>query len=77
MNTVTFFVLIGGIFFLLTCWAILHAAGREFDSFPKKAVWMLVAAVPFIGWLIYFLFGRRKPQKSKTAANTALKTKKA
>jgi len=52
-------------FFILTIWAITNAGQREFKSLGQKALWMLVAAVPFIGSLIYILFGMRKGKKEK------------
>ncbi len=50
-------------FILLTIWAVLNAAQKEFGSLGKKATWMLVAAVPFFGFIIYLLFGFRKGKK--------------
>ena len=52
-------------FFILTIWAITNAGQREFKSLGQKALWMLVAAVPFIGSLIYIFFGMRKGKKAK------------
>lgn len=52
-------------FILLTLWAILDAAGRDFGPIERKAVWILIAAVPFIGFIIYLIFGLKKGQKSK------------
>lgn len=50
-------------FILLTVWAVLNAAQKEFGSIEKKAAWMLVAAVPFFGFIIYLLFGFKKGKK--------------
>ncbi len=47
-------------FFVLTMVAVIHASQREFPTLRQKVIWMLVAAIPFIGFLLYFLFGRRK-----------------
>ncbi len=65
MNTVTFFIYVGLGFFVLTCIAIIDAATREFGSLQKKAIWMLAAAIPFIGFIIYFIFGMRKGKRLK------------
>ncbi len=46
-----------------TVWAIVDAARREFDSLAQKAVWIMVAAVPFIGFLVYLLLGLRRGVK--------------
>jgi hypothetical protein len=50
-------------FFALTVWAIVHALQREFGTIGKKALWCLVAAIPFVGAIVYFLFGARKGRK--------------
>lgn len=51
-------------FVLLTFWAIFDAARRDFGAIEKKAIWVLVSAVPFIGFIIYLIFGMRKGQKN-------------
>lgn len=50
-------------FLLATLWAIIHAAQKEFDSFREKVLWMMIAAIPFIGFIIYLIFGFRKGKK--------------
>ena len=50
-------------FMLLTLWAVVNAAQKDFGTLGKKALWMMVAAVPFIGFIIYLLFGFRKGKK--------------
>ena len=52
------------LFVLLTAWAVVDAALRDFGSTGKKALWIIVASIPFIGFLIYFIFGRRLGKKS-------------
>ncbi len=47
-------------FVALTFWAVLDAAGKEFGGVEKKAVWILVAALPFLGVVIYLFFGRKR-----------------
>lgn len=61
-------ILIGLAFLLLTWWAILDVARKDFGEFHYKVIWGFIALVPFIGCIIYFLFGYRK---GKTAADTA------
>ena len=64
MSTGMFVVLSGVLFFLLTCVAILDIARKDFGSIQMKALWaFVVAMVPFIGVLIYFLFGFRKGKR--------------
>lgn len=50
-------------FVLLTVLAIVSASQKNFGSTGKKALWMLVAAIPFFGFIVYFLFGRRQALK--------------
>ena len=64
MSTGMFIVLTGIAFFLLTCLAILDIARKDFGSIQMKALWgFLVAMVPFIGVVVYFLIGARKGKK--------------
>ena len=50
-------------FVLLSIWAILNAAQKEFETFEKKILWTLVAAIPFIGFIVYLSFGYRQGKK--------------
>jgi hypothetical protein len=50
-------------FFLLTVWAIVDVAQREFGTAGKKALWWIIASIPFVGFIPYFLFGLRKGKK--------------
>ncbi len=50
-------------FVLITFWAIFDAARRDFGSIEQKAIWVLVSAVPFIGFIVYLIFGMRRGQK--------------
>ena len=61
MSTGMIIVLTGVVFFLITCVALLDIARKDFGSIQMKALWAFVAAlVPFIGVVVYFLFGFRK-----------------
>ena len=61
MSTGMVVVLTGIVFFLLTCVAILDIARKDFGSLQLKVLWgIVVALVPFIGVVVYFLFGFRK-----------------
>jgi len=51
---------------LLTAWAVVDAALRDFRTVGKKALWIIVASIPFIGFCIYFIFGRRLGRKPST-----------
>jgi len=50
-------------FLLATLWAVIDAAQKEFGSLRKKVLWMMVAAIPFFGFIIYLIFGFRKGKK--------------
>ena len=50
-------------FLLATLWAVIHAAQKEFGSLREKVLWMMIAAIPFIGFIIYLIFGFRKGKK--------------
>jgi hypothetical protein len=50
-------------FLMATLWAVIHASQKEFGSLREKVLWMMVAAIPFIGFIIYLLFGFRKGKK--------------
>jgi hypothetical protein len=52
-------------FLLATLWAVIHAAQKEFGSLREKVLWMMVAAIPFIGFIIYLIFGSRKGKKMR------------
>ena len=66
METVVIFVGISIPFFLMTIWAIVDVAMKDFGTIKKKALWGLTASIPFIGFIIYLIFGFRKGKKSKT-----------
>ena len=70
MSTGMFVVLTGVLFFLITCVAILDIARKDFGSIQMKALWaFVVAMVPFIGVVIYFLFGFRKGKRPAADAS--------
>ncbi|MGA6924609.1 MAG: PLDc N-terminal domain-containing protein [Desulfosarcina sp.] len=70
MSTSMFVVLVGLLFFLMTCAAILDIARKDFGSIQMKALWaMIVAMLPFIGVAVYFLFGFRKGKRSSAHAS--------
>ncbi|MCG6908520.1 MAG: PLDc N-terminal domain-containing protein [Deltaproteobacteria bacterium] len=50
-------------FFFLTIWALVDCLQKDFGSIGKKAVWGLIAAVPFVGAIVYFIFGFRKGKR--------------
>lgn len=50
-------------FFGMTIWAIVNVGLKDFGSIRSKVLWAIVAAIPFIGFIIYLLFGFRKGQR--------------
>ncbi len=54
-------IIMGGVlFWLLTCIAVFDIARKDFGGIEKKAAWGFTALVPFIGVVIYFIFGFKK-----------------
>jgi uncharacterized membrane protein YhaH (DUF805 family) len=54
-------------FFVLTVWALVDVFVKEFGSTGRKALWAVIAAVPFLGALVYLLFGFRQGRKPEQA----------
>jgi hypothetical protein len=53
-------IILGLLFWLMTCWAVIDIARKDFGAIEKKAAWGFTALVPFIGVLIYLIFGFKK-----------------
>ena len=51
-------------FFLGTIWAIVDVAQKDFGTTGKKALWWIIASVPFVGFIVYLLLGFRKGKKT-------------
>jgi uncharacterized membrane protein YhaH (DUF805 family) len=62
--TVLFWIKISVVFYLLTVLAIVDIVRKDFGTIGKKALWGIIALIPFIGWLIYLIFGFRKGKKA-------------
>lgn len=53
-----------GVFFLILTWlAVFDVARKDFGTTGKKILWGLVALIPFIGPLVYFVIGFRIGKK--------------
>jgi hypothetical protein len=50
-------------FFMASIWAIVDVGQKDFGSIGKKAMWGIIASIPFIGFIIYLVFGFRKGKK--------------
>ena len=63
LKTLVIFLALCVPFFLLTIWALVDLAQRDFGSVGKKAIWWIVVSIPFIGFIPYFLIGIRLGKK--------------
>jgi uncharacterized membrane protein YhaH (DUF805 family) len=61
--TVMVWIKISVVFYLLTILAIIDVVRKDFGTIGKKALWGVIALIPFVGWLIYLIFGFRKGKK--------------
>jgi hypothetical protein len=66
MDTFSIIVGTGILFYALTCAAIIDIATKDFSSLPVKAAWGFASLIPFIGVVIYFVFGFRKGTRKKS-----------
>lgn len=53
-------LLIVFISFLFTHLAVKDVILKDFGSRKTKMIWHFIAIIPFIGWLIYLIFGSKK-----------------
>ncbi len=53
-------------FFILTIWAFVNAAQKDFGSMGKKVFWVVLTMVPYIGAILYFIFGARRGKKQES-----------
>ena len=60
MLTTQTIIIIGIVFWLLTCLAVIDIARKDFGAIEKKAVWGFAALVPFLGPIVYFIVGFKK-----------------
>jgi hypothetical protein len=52
-------------FLLGTVWAVVDAAQKDFGSMGQKVIWLIIAAIPFVGFILYFVLGFRRGKISK------------
>jgi len=64
IKTIVIFVGLCVPFFLGTIWAVVDVAQKDFGTMGKKALWWIIASVPFIGFIIYLIVGFRKGNKT-------------
>lgn len=63
MRTVVIVLALSVPFFIMTVWAVVDAALKDFGTPVKKGLWLIVAAIPYIGCVFYFSIGFRKGKK--------------
>ncbi len=62
-QTIIYIFIVFGISLGLTMLALVDSMQKDFGSPKAKFIWHIIAMIPFIGWLIYYLFGYRKGVK--------------
>ncbi|MEW6076832.1 MAG: PLD nuclease N-terminal domain-containing protein [Thermodesulfobacteriota bacterium] len=69
MTSTAVLIVVGSVIasYLMTCWALVDVAGRDFGAVEKKAAWGAVAFVPFIGWAVYLVWGRKRGKRREDA----------
>jgi len=63
LKTVIWTLIISIPFLLCTIMALSNVLQKEFKTIRQKILWGIIASVPFIGFIIYFIFGFRKGKK--------------
>ncbi len=71
ISTVMLWIKISVVFYLLTIMAIIDVVRKDFGTIGKKALWGIIAMIPFVGWLIYLIFGFRKGKKPGSDTESA------
>ncbi|MBW2238551.1 MAG: PLDc N-terminal domain-containing protein [Deltaproteobacteria bacterium] len=69
--TIMVWIKISIVFYLLTILAVIDIMRKDFGSIGKKALWAIIGMIPFVGWLIYLIFGFRKGKKPGRDAESA------
>ena len=63
LKTLSTFLALVVPFFLATVWALVDSVQKEFESPGRKVFWIVVAGIPFVGFIVYLLFGYRRGRK--------------
>ena len=69
--TVMVWIKISVVFYLFTILAVIDIVRKDFGTIGKKALWGIIAMIPFVGWLIYLIIGFRKGKKPGSDAESA------
>lgn len=74
MDITTIVLGLGVLFVSITFYALIDIAKKEFGSMEMKAFWVFTTAlIPFIGVVIYFLFGYKKGKQPNPAEDISPK----
>lgn len=66
MNQTIIYILIAFAISLgLTMLALIDSLKKDFGSPKAKLLWHVIALIPFLGWIVYFLFGAKKGKKQQ------------
>ncbi len=60
LSFTTIVISLGIGFYLITCWAIIDIARKDFGGIEKKALWGIITLIPFIGPILYIVMGHKK-----------------
>ncbi len=64
MDNIVLYVLItAAVSFGLTMLALIDIIRKDFPSIKEKFLWHIVAVIPIVGWLIYYVVGAKKGTK--------------
>jgi len=63
LKTLSTFLALVVPFFMGTVWAVVDSVQKEFGSPGRKVLWVVVAGIPFVGFIFYLLFGFRRGRK--------------
>ena len=70
MNIVLIIIIIGIVFWILTCWALIDLIKKDFGALDKKIIWGIVTLIPFVGCILYFTIGYKKGKLLRPAPPT-------
>tara|TARA_B100000614_G_scaffold254034_1_gene268753 strand:+ start:627 stop:830 length:204 start_codon:yes stop_codon:yes gene_type:complete len=62
-NIVLTVLIVAAVSFGLTMLALVDIIKKDFPSVKEKFVWHMVAVIPIVGWLIYYVIGAKKGTK--------------
>ncbi len=62
-NIVLTVLIVAAVTYGFTMLALIDIIKKDFGSIKAKVIWHFIALIPFVGWLIYLVFGFKKGQK--------------